>query len=169
MPASAASAAAARRALSRTGSSRATPRYSSSNTVTWSGRTPSATVAMLRVWMVVAPLLSRGAPDDGGGDEAGWRVRAMRTTTDTSMSPAAADLTVRRFPTLVARSKSPVRGRGPLSARMCFSVCRRYAPTPTVGSVRVLVVEDELYLAEAIRDGLRLEAIAADIAGDGDV
>jgi two-component system, OmpR family, response regulator VanR len=34
--------------------------------------------------------------------------------------------------------------------------------------VRVLVVEDEPYMAEAIRDGLRLEAIAADIAGDGD-
>lgn len=32
----------------------------------------------------------------------------------------------------------------------------------------MLVVEDELFLAEAIRDGLRLEAIAADIAGDGD-
>src|ERR1700722_2738989 len=35
-------------------------------------------------------------------------------------------------------------------------------------SVRVLVVEDEPYMAEAIRDGLRLEAIAADVAGDGD-
>jgi len=34
--------------------------------------------------------------------------------------------------------------------------------------VRVLIVEDEPYLAEAVRDGLRLEAIAADIAGDGD-
>jgi two-component system response regulator VanR len=34
--------------------------------------------------------------------------------------------------------------------------------------MRVLIVEDELYLAEAIRDGLRLEAIAADIAADGD-
>ena len=34
--------------------------------------------------------------------------------------------------------------------------------------MRVLIVEDEPYLAEAIRDGLRLEAIAADIAGDGD-
>jgi two-component system response regulator VanR len=33
--------------------------------------------------------------------------------------------------------------------------------------MRVLIVEDELYMAEAIRDGLRLEAIAADIAGDG--
>ena len=32
----------------------------------------------------------------------------------------------------------------------------------------MLLVEDEPYLAKAIRDGLRLEAIAADIAGDGD-
>jgi two-component system response regulator VanR len=35
--------------------------------------------------------------------------------------------------------------------------------------VRVLIVEDEPYMAEAIRDGLRLEAIAADIARDGDI
>jgi two-component system response regulator VanR len=34
--------------------------------------------------------------------------------------------------------------------------------------VRVLIVEDEPVMAEAIRDGLRLEAIAADLAGDGD-
>lgn len=34
--------------------------------------------------------------------------------------------------------------------------------------MRVLVVEDEPFLAEALRDGLRLEAIAADIARDGD-
>ena len=33
--------------------------------------------------------------------------------------------------------------------------------------MRVLVVEDEPYLADAIRDGLRLEAIAADVALDG--
>ena len=33
--------------------------------------------------------------------------------------------------------------------------------------MRVLIVEDEPYMAEAIRDGLRLEAIAADITGDG--
>ena len=33
--------------------------------------------------------------------------------------------------------------------------------------MRVLVVEDEPFLAEAIRDGLRLEAIAADLASDG--
>ena len=29
--------------------------------------------------------------------------------------------------------------------------------------MRVLIVEDEFYMAEAIRDELRLEAIAADI------
>jgi two-component system response regulator VanR len=34
--------------------------------------------------------------------------------------------------------------------------------------MRVLVVEDEPLLAEAIRDALRLEAIAADVAGNGD-
>jgi two-component system, OmpR family, response regulator VanR len=34
--------------------------------------------------------------------------------------------------------------------------------------MRVLIVEDEPFMAEAVRDGLRLEAIAADIAGDGD-
>ncbi|MGW7247899.1 response regulator transcription factor [Streptomyces decoyicus] len=34
--------------------------------------------------------------------------------------------------------------------------------------MRVLVVEDELYLAEAVQAGLRLEAIASDIVGDGD-
>ena len=33
--------------------------------------------------------------------------------------------------------------------------------------MRVLIVEDEPYLASAIRDGLRLEAISADVAGDG--
>ena len=36
-----------------------------------------------------------------------------------------------------------------------------------MGCMRVLIVEDEVYLAEAIRDGLRLEAIAADVVGDG--
>jgi two-component system, OmpR family, response regulator VanR len=34
--------------------------------------------------------------------------------------------------------------------------------------MRVLIVEDEPLMAAAIRDGLRLEAIAADVAGDGD-
>lgn len=34
--------------------------------------------------------------------------------------------------------------------------------------MRVLIVEDERFIAEGIRDYLRLEAIAADVAGDGD-
>lgn len=34
--------------------------------------------------------------------------------------------------------------------------------------MRVLIVEDEPLMAEAVRDALRLEAIAADIAADGD-
>ena len=59
-------------------------------------------------------------------------------------------------------------GSAVLPARMRFSICRRYAPARSIGRMRVLIVEDEPYLAEAIRDGLRLEAIAADIAGDGD-
>jgi len=42
-------------------------------------------------------------------------------------------------------------------------------PARSIESVRVLIVEDEPYLAAAIRDGLRLEAIAADIASDGDI
>ena len=55
-----------------------------------------------------------------------------------------------------------------LPARRWFSICRRYASSSLASGVRVLIVEDEPYLAEAVRDGLRLEAIAADIAGDGD-
>src|SRR3954470_18383557 len=51
---------------------------------------------------------------------------------------------------------------------MQLSICRRYGPAGTMATMRVLIVEDEPYMADAIRDGLRLEAIAADIAGDGD-
>src|SRR6187455_637709 len=58
--------------------------------------------------------------------------------------------------------------RSVLPARMRFSIRRRYAPARSIESVRVLIVEDEPLMAEAIRDGLRLEAIASDIAGDGD-
>src|SRR5262249_23525307 len=49
-----------------------------------------------------------------------------------------------------------------------FSICQRYAAGGSIERMRVLIVEDEPYLAEAIADGLRLAAIAADIAGDGD-
>src|SRR5207237_10272893 len=44
----------------------------------------------------------------------------------------------------------------------------RYTRGGSIKGMRVLIIEDELYLAEGIRDGLRLAAIAADIAGDGD-
>src|SRR4029434_5836678 len=59
------------------------------------------------------------------------------------------------------------------AARCCRHVCGfRYADDRrrllAWTSMRVLIVEDEPYLAEAIRGGLRLEAITADIAGDGD-
>jgi two-component system response regulator VanR len=59
-------------------------------------------------------------------------------------------------------------GSALLPARLCFSICRRNAPARSIEAMRVLIVEDEPYMAAAIRDGLRLEAIAADIAGDGD-
>jgi two-component system, OmpR family, response regulator VanR len=51
---------------------------------------------------------------------------------------------------------------------MRFSIRRRYVRGGSITGVRVLIVEDEPVMAEAIRDGLRLEAIAADIAGNGD-
>src|SRR3954451_9018117 len=58
------------------------------------------------------------------------------------------------------------------TASWCPRVCGfRYAADTLRlehGSMLVLSVEDEPYMAEAIRDGLRLEAIASDIAGDGD-
>ncbi len=57
---------------------------------------------------------------------------------------------------------------GSFPARMEFPISPRYAEAHSIERVRVLIVDDEPYLAEAIRDGLRLEAIAADIAADGD-
>jgi two-component system response regulator VanR len=60
-----------------------------------------------------------------------------------------------------------------LPGRMRFCIRSRYTGVRRIGphgdpTVRVLIVEDEPFLAEAVRDGLRLEAIASDIAGDGD-
>lgn len=55
-----------------------------------------------------------------------------------------------------------------LRRRMPFCIRKPHGPARSIERVRVLIVEDEPYLADAIRDGLRLEAIAADIAGDGD-
>jgi hypothetical protein len=42
-----------------------------------------------------------------------------------------------------------------LPARMWFSICRRYAAGGSIERMRVLVVEDEPYLAEAIRSNFR--------------
>ncbi len=50
---------------------------------------------------------------------------------------------------------------------MRFRIRGRYVYLRSIGAMRVLIVEDEPYLADAVRDGLRLEAIAADIAHDG--
>jgi len=49
---------------------------------------------------------------------------------------------------------------------MWFLRRRRYAPARSINIIRVPIVEGEPFLAEAIHDGLRLEAIAADIAGE---
>src|SRR4029453_14800295 len=73
-----------------------------------------------------------------------------------------------RSPCWLAIGHASIQGSAVLPARIGFSICRRYAPALCIWGVRVLIVEDEPYMAEAIRDGLRLEAIAADIAGDGD-
>jgi len=66
------------------------------------------------------------------------------------------------------RDHAASQGAAVLRARMRFSIRRRYAPSPSIDGMRVLIVEDEPYLAEAVRDGLRREAIAADLAADGD-
>ncbi len=55
---------------------------------------------------------------------------------------------------------------------MCSSTEQRilallFGSAHKLDSMRVLILEDEPFMAEAIRDGLRLEAIASDIAGDG--
>ncbi|WP_281185914.1 sensor histidine kinase [Actinomadura kijaniata] len=51
-----------------------------------------------------------------------------------------------------------------LPARMCFSIRRRYVPARSIDGMRVPAVEDGPSMAGAVREGLRLEAIAADIA-----
>jgi two-component system response regulator VanR len=95
-------------------------------------------------------------------------------------TPISAALATTRAARMVDRVRRAAVRAGLLSdmppvkaARCCQHVCGfRYADDMrrllAWTSMRVLIVEDEPYLAEAIRDGLRLEAIAADIAGDGD-
>ncbi len=43
----------------------------------------------------------------------------------------------------------------------------RFSPRATLGSVRLLVVEDEARLATALQRGLQAEGFAVDVAGDG--
>ncbi len=90
---------------------------------------------------------------------------AVTTTRPTAMGLRVLRVVVRAD---AARVMLPVK-----AAWCCQHVCGfGYAddmlPARSIESMRVLIVEDEPYMAEAIRDGLRLEAIAADIAGDGD-
>src|SRR2546423_15494442 len=58
----------------------------------------------------------------------------------------------------------------PTSCRERVSVFQYAGDMPRLyhPSVRVLIVEDEPFMADAIRDGFRPEAIAADIASDGE-
>src|SRR5262249_9133194 len=62
----------------------------------------------------------------------------------------------------------PVKARRRSRGVSGFGYADETWPRGSIGALRVLIVEDEPFMAEAIRDGLRLEAIAADIAGDGD-
>src|ERR1700754_2193904 len=63
---------------------------------------------------------------------------------------------------------TPSQAPGPLRPRLRFRRRFRNIGAPTLGDMRVLIAEDEPYLAEALQTGLRREAIAADIALDGD-
>src|SRR5262245_12771718 len=92
-------------------------------------------------------------------------ITAAGTTTPTAIGPVVLRVALRAD---AARVMLPVK-----AALCCQHVCGfGYAddmlPARSIESMRVLIVEDEPYMAEAIRDGLRLEAIAADIARDGD-
>ena len=70
----------------------------------------------------------------------------------------------------VRRMPSIARARGVLRrASALLDTPTTRPPVPSIGAMRVLVVEDELPDGvRPIRDGLRLEAIAADVAADGD-
>src|SRR5215510_11797222 len=106
--------------------------------------------------------MREGAEDDGDREAT---VPAIEAVTATRTRAARLRVRVRaagvrRTPPVKAASGShPVWG-----SRYADDMGRLVAS----GGMRVLVVEDEVYMAEAIRDGLRLEAIAADTAGDGD-
>ena len=54
-----------------------------------------------------------------------------------------------------------------LPARMRIWIRRRYVPAGSIHSVRVLIVEDEPLMADAIRDGLRLDPFRREVYRDG--
>jgi two-component system, OmpR family, response regulator VanR len=66
------------------------------------------------------------------------------------------------------RSRLPVKAAGCCQHVWVFRYADDMFGLAASEGMRVLIVEDEPYMAQAIRDGLRLEAIAADIAGDGE-
>src|SRR6478736_3932298 len=102
---------------------------------------------------------------DGTGDSGGRRGRGRRVVAD---GPANRGDDGQQAGDTSGVGHASIQGTIPLPPRIPFSICGRNAAGRSIGGVRVLIVEDEPLMAEAIRDGLRLEAIAADIAGDGD-
>src|SRR5690606_9799651 len=131
------------------------------------GNAPSALVTLEPSDKAEQPfdMSASGRP---GVEAAGWdpSIQAEQPTSATS----AMALRTPRAETLGAvesRCMPASRTGASLRARSWFSIGSRYAVAPTMVGVRVLVVEDEPLMAEAIRDGLRLEAIAADVALDG--
>ena len=60
-----------------------------------------------------------------------------------------------------------IQGRVELPGVCGFRYAGDTCPLSSVGMCACWCRRGRAYLAEAIRDGLRLEAIAADIAGDG--
>jgi two-component system, OmpR family, response regulator VanR len=100
------------------------------------------------------------------GEEQDERRANQRTAAAPSVDDRSG--TAGRSPSWVSGGHAAIQGSAVLPARIGFSIRRRYVPAGSIKGMRVLIVEDEPYMADAIRDGLRLEAIAADIAADGD-
>src|SRR5690606_11391909 len=169
MPRSAASSVARRRALRRSDRRLAIPGRSSSRTVAPWGRMPSASPGSGdEPWW---PGSAGGRDEEGSpvaGEEA-WHPGSPTASETTSRSAATRLVTGARFADRAGRRDIMPRAK---AASCCPPVCGfQYAgDTPrlsTMRRMRVLIVEDEPLMAEAVRRGLRLEAIAADIAGDG--
>jgi hypothetical protein len=105
-----------------------------------------------------------------GDDTCDFEPSAAAIATMATSTPPARRLRI-RVRRVVARA-GPLRVTPPVKAAWrCQHVCDfRYADDMCrlVASERVLSVEDGLYIAEAIHAGVRLDAIAADVAADGD-